>query len=105
MKFELEKIIPLTRARDSLGKLVDRTRRGEVFVISDRGEPVSVLLPIKEVEKMDKRQNKLKVEKIIKEMDVLAAKISRNLPKGFDSAEAIRQARKERADQILSTLK
>ena len=45
MKIALERDVGIRRLRDGLTRYLGRVRRGERLVITDRGQPVAVLLP------------------------------------------------------------
>ncbi|MFC1790160.1 hypothetical protein ACFLZP_01595 [Patescibacteria group bacterium] len=96
MLVDTTQIITKTQLRKDLSKFISLNRRGDVFIVSDRGELTSFLVPFAYFEAENKRER----SKNKKKFDVLAAtrslreSLSKKNP-DFDSVKALREVRRE----------
>ena len=95
MLIDTRQIISKTQLRNGLSKFIALTRVGKTFVISDRGELTSLLLPFdlpEEIKRKVKKGNKR--FDVVAETRALRKKLSAQNP-NFDSLKALREIRNE----------
>lgn len=88
MLIDTKQIITKTEFRESLTDLLMLVKKGKKFLVSDRGELIAKIIPIK-AKKKDKE-----VSDFMAEMKKLREELSRKNP-NFDSVKALRKMRRE----------
>jgi len=92
MIIDTQQVISKTRLRKDLSRFIALNRQGKAFVISDRGNLTSVLLPIDFLETgFEKKQ---KTFDILLKTQTLRKKLSRQNP-NFDSLKALQEIRRK----------
>lgn len=93
MLIDTKQIITMTDLRENLSKFVALNGKGKSFVVSDRGELTSVLLPISFLKKQ-KTRSKRRFE-LLKEADQLVENLRKYKSK-ISSTDFIRKMRNSR---------
>ncbi len=84
--------------RRHFGRLVDEAAAGERLIIERAGQPVAAIVPLSDVAPFDPDQQR---ERRLRALQEIRRAAQRNpFPRGFDAAQAVRQQRDNRADQI-----
>ncbi|MBM4401905.1 MAG: hypothetical protein FJ044_01535 [Candidatus Cloacimonetes bacterium] len=96
MQIETNRLIPLTKARAHLGKLVEKGKEGDFFIILDRGVPAVLLAPLDfyempQVEKRSSARRKISLGEMAKELRKQISWVK----KGADSVKVLREIRYE----------
>ena len=97
MLIDTNQIITKTQLRNELSKFIALNRKGKAFVVSDRGELISLLLPLDFFENMERKKQAKKSKRefdVIAETRALRKKLSKQNP-NFDSVKALREIREE----------
>jgi antitoxin (DNA-binding transcriptional repressor) of toxin-antitoxin stability system len=93
------KSVSALELRKHVGQLLDEAAGGERIIIERGGQPLCALVPLRDLEDVDPGQKLRRQMHAIDELQRLARQ--HPFPEGFDAAEAIREGRRERDEQIM----
>jgi len=89
MLIDTRQVVTKTQLRENLTKILMLVEKGKELIVSDRGELIARMTPIKE-----KKAKPDEVAKFMAEVKQFGEKLSRQNP-NFDSVRAIREMRRE----------